>query len=352
MKNSSLIVNLSVLSKRPTGISVYAKNLISEMSSLEPKLFSAENIGFGLSSDAGWKGHARRLWWVQSYLRNYYHSTGASLIFSPLPEAPLFSKCRYIVTVHDIIPLRFPQYFSSHLLAYFRYYVRQVVTQAQHIVCDSVSTAQDLTDFYNVPASKITPILLAYNHLHFKPYSGDTKKYFLYLGRPDPHKNLSRLIQAFQRVSQKNPSLELWIVGPTDKRYTPSLAAQAESMGVSEKIRFLNYIDYDQLPQLIGCAIALVFPSLWEGFGLPPLEAMACGTPVITSNLASLPEVVGDAAILIDPYNSDDLANAMGMLANDSKLRNTLRIAGLERVQQFSWRKTGQQTVEVLKKFL
>lgn len=357
---SSLIVNLSALLKKPTGISVYAKNIASCFRELDPIFcatspvdnFKFQPIPQGLSPQFGVRGHLKRLWWLQYKMPRHYHSCASRLIFSPLPEAPLYSSCRFIVTVHDLIPLRFTRQFSSHLVGYFRYYVRRVALQAEHLLCDSVATANDLIKFYGIPASKITPVLLAYDQEHFQPCQQELKNYFLYIGRQDPHKNLSRLIAAFQSVHQRNRDLELWLVGPTDKRYTPILMEQAQAAGVQNNVRFLDYVAYDDLPKLISEAIALVFPSLWEGFGLPPLEAMACATPVITSQLASLPEVVGDAALLIDPYRVDALADTMSMLANDSQLQRTLRAAGLSRAQEFSWDKTGQQTVEVLKQFL
>ncbi|MEM7062885.1 MAG: glycosyltransferase family 1 protein [Cyanobacteria bacterium P01_B01_bin.77] len=357
---SSLLVNLSALLEKPTGISIYANNIALCFQDLDPIFFATspvanfkfQAIPAGLSPQSGSRGHLRRLWWLQRQMPYHFRRYEGGLIFSPLPEAPLYSRCRSVVTVHDLIPLRFAQQFSAHLVGYFRYYVSRVVMQAEHVLCDSVTTADDLIEFYGIPASKITPVLLAYDREHFRPCRQDPKKYFLYIGRQDPHKNLSRLIDAFQHAHQLNKDLELWLVGPTDKRYTPLLLEQAQATGVKNSIRFLDYVPYDELPQLISNAIALVFPSLWEGFGLPPLEAMACGTPVITSNLASLPEVVGDAAVLIDPYNIEELADAMSIVANDSQLQKTLQIAGLKQAQKFTWEKTGQQTVDVLKQFL
>ena len=123
-------------------------------------------------------------------------------------------------------------------------------------------------------------------------------------------------------------------------------------MGLVQRVRFLGYVPYDDLPKLFREAIALVFPSLWEGFGFPVLEAMGCGTPVITSNLSSLPEVAKDAAILIDPYKVEEITDAMMTIANDAGLRSHLSELCLVRASQFSWKKTGQATVEVLKEFM
>ncbi|MGC1395456.1 MAG: glycosyltransferase family 1 protein, partial [Coleofasciculaceae cyanobacterium] len=213
------------------------------------------------------------------------------------------------------------------------------------------STANDIIDFYNISSDKITPVLLAHNPNHFRFLDLPTSNYFLYVGRHDPYKNLQRLIDAFAGLAN-NYDYELWIAGPADQRYTPILQAQVENLNLTNQVKFLNYVDYDQLPIIINQALALVFPSLWEGFGLPVLEAMACGTPVITANISSLPEVVGNAAILIDPNNTNEITEAMQMLANDTNLRSHFSTLSLKQASQFSWKKTGIATREVLKQYL
>jgi glycosyltransferase involved in cell wall biosynthesis len=251
---------------------------------------------------------------------------------------------------HDMIPLRFPKRFSP-LTPYHRYYTPQVFKQAQHIICNSQATANDITKFYQIPSNKITPIPLACDRSHFRFLNLSTKNYFLYIGRQDSYKNLQRLITAFSALPSRG-DYELWLVGPTDKRYTPLLQTQVEELGINHLVKFLNYVPYDELPIIINQAIALVFPSLWEGFGLPVLEAMACGTPVITSNISSLPEVTGDAAILINPYNTEEITAAMQTIVNDSESRKQLSQQGIKRANQFSWEKTGLATVEILKKYI
>ncbi|MGV0103352.1 hypothetical protein NSTCB13_01946 [Nostoc sp. DSM 114160] len=127
---------------------------------------------------------------------------------------------------------------------------------------------------------------------------------------------------------------------------------QVAELGVTNQVKFLDYVPYSELPKIINQAIALVFPSLWEGFGLPVLEAMACGTPVITSNLSSLPEVAGDAAILVNPYNTGEITEAMQAIATNSELRSRLSRQGITHSQQFSWEKTAKATVEVLSRYI
>ncbi len=270
-------------------------------------------------------------------------------MFSPIPEAPLYSGCRYIVTVHDLIPLRFPQRFSR-LTAYFRYYIPQVLRQAEHIICDSQATAADVANFFQIPRHKMTAIPLACDNINFRYLDLPAKNYFLYTGRHDPYKNLERLIAAFASLPDR-ANYELWLAGPPNA-YTPQLTAQVEKLGLQSLVKFLGYVPYSQLPVLMNQAIALVFPTLWEGFGLPILEAMACGTPVITSNLSSMPEVAGDAGLLVNPYSVGEIAEAMQTVATDSKVRSNLKTASLARSSQFSWHKTGKATANILQQYL
>jgi glycosyltransferase involved in cell wall biosynthesis len=355
------LVNLSVLFDKPTGITTYANSVYPYLQPLKPTLLVAHPvpecrfhlIPNNLSPASGRQGHFRRLLWTQFQLPSLYRKLKASLLFSPIPEAPLYSRCRFAVMVHDLIPLRFPELFAqSPLRYYFRYYIPQVLQQADLIICNSEATARDICTFWGIPAAKITPIPLACDREHFRPlnlpkYEGCP--YFLYIGRPDPYKNLKRLVSAFATLGK---NCELWIAGSSDPRYTPLLQAQVELLGIEKRVKFLEYVPYEKLPVLLNQAIALVFPTLWEGFGIPVLEAMACGTPVITSNCSSLPEVAGDAAILVDPYNTQELAAAMTLLIDDAGLRSHLQELGLKRAAQFSWMNTGQKTVEVLQSYV
>lgn len=348
-----LLVNLAFVSQRPTGLTVYAQNLSPHLKPLAPVFASAYPISWGdrfpisphLSSDSGSGGHLRRLVWTQRQLPQLCRKLGASLLFSPVPEAPLGTSCRYIVTVHDLIALRFPK--LAPLTFYARYYIPPVLAGAEHIICNSQATARDIIDLYGIEAAKITPIPLAYDRAHFQPDSSPSSNipYFLFLGRHDPYKNLQRAIAALASLPSE---YQLWCAGSPDRRYTPKLQRLIAERELGERVRFLDYVPYQDLPSLLKGAIALVYPSLWEGFGLPVLEAMACGTPTITSNCSALPEVAGDAAVLVDPYNVSEIAAAMKAIANQSQLRATLRHLGIQRSQQFSWSKTGAATVELL----
>lgn len=356
----SLLINLSFLIKKPTGTSIYALNLLPHLHELEPTLLISQAVPeypcyqtpTNQSSEQGSQGHLRRLIWTQFQLPEIYNQLKSSLLFSPIPEAPIFTDCRYIVTVHDLIPLRFPNRFSP-LYQYFKSYVPQILNQATHIICNSTATATETIDHFHLPAAKVTPIPLAVDAKYF--FANNESEivdppYFLYLGRHDPYKNLARVITAFSQLS--NCEYELWLGGSGDSRYTPKLHAQVAELGLKGRVKFLEYIPDSDLPTVIRQARALVFPSLWEGFGLPVLEAMACGTPVITSNLSSLVEVTGDAAMLVDPYQVQEIASAMSALSQDNNLHRQLREAGLQRASQFDWSKTARATISVLGQYL
>ncbi len=386
--SNQLLINLSFLTSKPTGITTYAANLFPYLQALNPTLLisppqqkmlglqeqspparaietgetgvgviSQELVNYNcypvpsnLTPEQGTIGHFRRLLWTQLQLPRIYQQLKARLLFSPVSEAPIFSQCRSVVMVHDLIPLRFPNRRSA-LTAYCRYYLPHVLAQAQHIICNSAATAQDVIEFFQIPASKITPILLGYDADRFRFLDLPTSNYFLYLGRQDPYKNLHRLITAFG-IIRGCGDYQLWLAGPPDERYTPSLRAQVEKLRLTGRVKFLDYVPYEELPTLINQARALVFPTLWEGFGFPVLEAMACGTPVITSNISSLPEVAGDAAILVNPYKAAEIAEAMQAVAEDTELRSRLRQASLARANCFSWAATGQATAQVLQQYL
>ena len=355
-----LVINLSYLSQRPTGHTVYAQNVIPHLQVLSPTILISEAalpewklahpdldlqpVPANLNPDYGRKGHIRRLLWTQFKLSRQARKHQASLLFSPIPEIPLWSRTPSVVTLHDFIPYRFFKP-KTALFKYYRYYVPLVLKQSEHVICVSEATANDAIEFCGIEAKKMTVIPLAYDQQNFRFLDLPTQNYVLYLGRSDPYKNLDRALRAFAQVPN-HQDYEFWIAGPNDLRHTPIIEGLAWDLGI--KIKILDYVNYKELPILINRAIALVFPSLWEGFGLPILEAMACGTPVITSNVSSMPEVAGDAAILVDPMNVSAIASAIGSILADTSLWNDLRSRGLRRAKQFSWTTTGQQTADIL----
>ncbi len=363
-----LIINLSFLTQRPTGHTVYAQNVIPHLKNLNPTIFISEaalpdwktnhpeldlqRAPSNLNPDYGKNGHIRRLLWTQFRLPKHCKQRSGKnrsghLLFSPIPEIPLYSRIPSIVTLYDFIPYRFfkPR---TPLYRYYQHYIPRVLNQCKHIITISEATANDAMEFCGIAANKISVIPLAYDDKNFRFLDLPTQNYVLYLGRPDIYKNLDRALRAFAQVPN-HQEYEFWIAGPNDPRYTPVIEAIAWDLGI--KIKILDYVPYRELPILINHAIALVFPSLWEGFGLPILEAMACGTPVITSNTSSMPEVAGDAAILVDPTNVGEIASAIGSVINSNEIRKDLRDRGLQRAKHFSWNTTGAQTAAVITEY-
>jgi glycosyltransferase involved in cell wall biosynthesis len=350
-----LLIDLSFAGIHDNGLNVHARNLVPRLMDLDPVLLSANGsirgrkypVPANISQEYGTKGNLRRLWWKQTELPRRYRELNASLLFSPIPEAPIARGCRSVVTVHDLIPLRFPKF--SPLTLYNRYYLPVVLRRAEHIIAVSGATAGDVMSFFGIGADRITVIRSGFDRSCFRPLNLPVRPYFLYLGRHDPHKNLVRLLEAFAGLPDE---YELFLVGSFDRRFTPLLQQRAEELQISGRVKFTNYVPYDKLPILLNQALALVYPSLWEGFGLPVLEAMACGTPTVASNLASIPEVTGDAAILVDPYRVEAIRDAMRQVAESAELRTKLRDAGSRRADLFSWEKAGRETREVLARFL
>jgi glycosyltransferase involved in cell wall biosynthesis len=354
-----LLINLSYYNPNESGLEIYAKNILPFLKPLNPILLTAMPYSDfecyptpkDLSSAFFWKGHLRRLKWTQVELPSIYKRLQASLLFSPIIEAPISKKIRSVITIHDATPLRFwkPFKFSP---SYHRYLLPLIVKNVQHIFCNSKSTAADAVQFYKASENKITTTYLGFDHLHFQPKRKQTnKRYFLYLGRPDVNKNLTRVIDAFCALPFVQ-DYELWIVGKKDLVYYPPLQRYADASTARKRIHFFDYVPYADLPAVISDAVALVYPSLWEGFGLPALEAMACGTPVITSNLSALPEVVGEAGLLVDPYKTAEITNAMRRVVEEPELALQLRKAGLVQAQKFRWEFTGEATLNKLKELL
>jgi glycosyltransferase involved in cell wall biosynthesis len=233
--------------------------------------------------------------------------------------------------------------------------VPPLLREARHVLTNSQFTAAEIQRCTGLPAQRITVIPLGYDADHFTP--GDPQgpspqqPYLLHVGQAYPHKNLRRLLQAFAQVSPTNPELRLVLAGKPHPTETPQLKALAAELGLQQRVEFRAYVLYAELPDLYRGALAFVFPSLWEGFGLPVLEAMACGTPVITSAGSGTEEVAGDAALLVDPADTDELSQALGCLIEQPKLREQCRKQGLERAKRFSWAATAVATRALLETF-
>ncbi len=272
--------------------------------------------------------------------------------------SPPFAPCPVVVSIHDLSFEHLPQTFKWRSRKQLRITVRRSAREASQVIALSQYVKQDLVASYKLSPEKVTVIGLAAPR-HFAPVQnaeevqrvrqtyGITGEYILNLGAIQPRKNLERLLSAYAQLRKRMPdSPKLVLAGKRAWLYDETLRAVPE-LGLSDSVVLTGYVPEHDLPALYSGALFFVYPSYFEGFGLPPLEAMKCGTPVIVGNLTSLPEVVADAGLLIDPFDSEALASAMETLVNDSDLRAKLRVKGLERAKHFDWQETARQTLAV-----
>ena len=262
---------------------------------------------------------------------------------------PLLTPCRSVVTIHDCIHLMFPQYLPGRLAhAYARTVLWAAVRRSDRILTVSEASKRDILHFFNVSAAKVEVIPNGIDE-RFRLVPSDEEiarvreryllhdPFLLYAGNIKPHKNIERLIEAFHLLRQRgHDQLRLLIIGNEVSKY-PTLRRTVHRFKLHTYVRFLGFVPDQMLAVLYRLADVFVFPSLYEGFGLPPLEAMASGTPVVTSNVSSLPEVVGDAAVLVDPYSAASIAEGIQQVLSDPVLRQTLAARGLARAREFSW---------------
>jgi alpha-1,3-rhamnosyl/mannosyltransferase len=292
-------------------------------------------------------------WRVRSILRRsqaaLYHSA-----YYLMPYAPSVPS---IVTCYDLIPLIYPQYFTATQRLIFRTAHWLALRTARVTLAISEATKNDLVRFFYVDPQRIvvTPLAAA-PHFQLPPHVEINRvrqqyalpdRYVLYFGSNKPHKNVPRLVEAFAalRIRDQRSGIGLVIAGHWDQRY-PEAKQAVEQLNLKDRVRFIGPVEDDDLPAVYGGAELFVFPSEYEGFGLPVLEAMACGVPVVCSNRSSLPEVAGDAALLCDPHDVESLARTIERALTDRALRSTLQQSGLARTAEYSWEQTARSTLE------
>ncbi|HSL23359.1 MAG TPA: glycosyltransferase family 1 protein [Vicinamibacterales bacterium] len=277
------------------------------------------------------------------------------LLHEPHYVLPPLIPCRAVVTIHDCIHLRFPQYLPSRLAhAYARTFLWTATHQADKIITVSHASKRDILQYFRIPPEKIEVIYNGISDRFRTPPSDEQMErvrqryqlidpFVLYAGNIRPHKNLERLIDAFYELRGEGfGHLKLLIIGDEISKYA-TLRRAVHRHKLHKHVRFLGFVSDDTLAALYRLAAVFVFPSLYEGFGLPPLEAMASGTPVVTSNVSSLPEVVGDAALLVDPYDTAAIGGAVKLVLTDETLREDLRRRGFARAAEFSWARAAER---------
>ena len=312
--------------------------------------------------------------WDQVLLPANLKNDKVDVFLSPYIKAPFFSPCPYITTVHDLLFLSTPDYTGWRYKIYneiFKIFGKAVSKRATAVITDSEYSKKDIIKIFGVDEEKIHTISLGISG-EYKPVTdrglientkkdyGIAGKYILYVGNFKPHKNVRRLIEAFAEAIPHLPTplqggegggVKLVLGGRRDK-FVPLLEKFAEKLGIKDSIIFTDFIKDEDLPALYSSAEIFVYPSLYEGFGLPVLEAMACGTPVICSNTTSLPEVAGDAGILINPEDVKSIASAMAKLLIDDVLREDLRKKGLNRAKEFTVEKYSAKILSLIESIM
>jgi glycosyltransferase involved in cell wall biosynthesis len=281
------------------------------------------------------------------------------VIHDPNGVAPFLGPARgakRVVTIHDAFAYIYPQTHNRLDNWRFRWHLPSASRRASAVITVSESSRRDLMQYLHLPLEQV----------HVTPEGVDPRfvmtdlaaqqsvrdryrlagRYLLYVGGLNDRKNIARLLEAYARVCQYHPDVTLVIAGKRQWQ-TAGIEQTFQRLQLDDRVLFTGYVDDADLPALYSAAEAFVFPSLYEGFGLPPLEAMACGVPVITSNVSSLPEVVGDAALLVDPLDVNALANALTRVLTDTQLRADLRGKGFQRARVFRWDRTARDTLQI-----
>jgi glycosyltransferase involved in cell wall biosynthesis len=350
------------------GIGTYIRNLLRQLSRIDQntefvvlcRKADLEGLsGLGANFRAVTEGSGNYSVAEQITVPLALRREGVTLFHAPHYVLPPLVRCRSVVTIHDCIHLMFPQYLPSRVAhAYARAAIGLAARRATRVMTVSESSKRDILHFVDAEPGKIDVIYNAFDErFGIEPREEEVVRvreryqlhdeFVLYAGNVKPHKNLERLIQAFNLVRERGLShLKLVIIGDEVSKYS-ALRRAVHRHRLHKYVRFLGYMPEETLAVMYRLAGVFVFPSLYEGFGLPPLEAMASGTPVVISNVSSLPEVAGDAAVLVDPYDPDAIAAGIARVLTDETLRRDLRVKGLARARQFSWEASIRRVREI-----
>lgn len=336
----SIAINARVLHHPPGGVRRYAGEMSRRLGD-QVTLLSDDNAA------RGFKGH----FWEQVILPRKVEAS--DILWSPANSGPLAVK-NQVVTIHDLSPLDEPQGFKPQFRLWYRILLPQLALRVRAIITDSNFSWERIINHLGVAPENVHSIALGVNPAHFYPREaheiapvrekfGLPETYLLFVGSLHKRKNLERLLLAWQQVIQHNNEISLVIAGGSA---LPFLHSKLDPIPLN--VHMLESVNDRELPALYSSALALIMPSFYEGFGLPVLEAMSSGTPVIAANAGALPEVVGKSGLLVNPYDINDIANAIEQLITDPELRGELASRGRARAGEFSWDRTAAQIKAVL----
>ena len=373
-----ILIDAFGIVNKTTGVGQYSLQLLNALSEIDTKneyyiclqqklnddhlifnLRDKKNIFF-LRDDVSAIGPKKQFYYYKLLRKNRFKF---DLLHSLNSELPLFCNIKSIVTFHDLKYIKYPYFlnkFSIIKSKYLKYTMKKGAEKANKIIAVSQSTKKDIIHLLGIEKDKIVAIYEASNLGMYSRKNDDLsnsdilekhsikKPYFLYVGEKRPHKNLEGLIKAFAIFKKKYESRNISLV-LTGKKYSTyhEYITTAEKFGIKDSLLFTGFISDEELKTIYSEAEALLLVSFYEGFGIPILEAMECGIPVITSNISSMPEVAGDAALLVNPNNIQEIAEKMNNITNSEILRKKLIKSGFKRVEQFSWERTARETLKV-----
>ena len=351
------------------GTGIYVRNLFSAMEKVAPEhsylYLAASAASTSATLDVSERSKVQRLMnglgqmaWLQVSLPLQLRKSRASVFHAPAMIGPFWQPCPAVFTVLDLAIIRYPQAFDPLWRWYTLVALQLALPRAEAVIAISESTRQDVIRYIGLPSDRVRVIYCGYDK-GFRPIEdrellaavrlkfGLPERFILNVGTLEPRKNVPRLLEAFQRLkSEYGIPHKLVIVGERGWRYD-DIFRHVQQSRLEQEVIFTGHVDADDLPALYCAAELLAFPSLYEGFGLPLLEAMACGCPIVTSTVSSLPEVVGNAALCVDPYDARALAEAMAVLLLQPEKRAALVDRGFERAKLFSWEHAAAETVEI-----
>jgi len=292
--------------------------------------------------------HARfrpaRILWEQIVLPIEAARYRLDVLFNPGFTAPIFSPCRQVTVFHDLQHKRHPEYFRWFDLPFWRFLLWAAAHRSDRLIAVSEATRSDLVHFYRIPKERLTVVHHGVEPAFSRLDRSHTESYLLCVSTLHPHKNLPRLIRAYGRAKH---DFRLILAGLRGF-HAEAIERQIDEMGLRDSVQITGWVPREELYSLYARAKAFVYPSTFEGFGMPVVEAMAAGIPVACSDIPPLREVAGDAALYFDPLNEDSIAAAIESTMIDSEMRERLAQAGRERARPFTWQRTAEQTLQVL----
>jgi glycosyltransferase involved in cell wall biosynthesis len=362
----TVAINAWFADQPTTGSGQYISRLLPRLKALAPE-WQFEAIGPDVSS-ATYRLLGENLyktWFEQVVFARRARRTGAHLAHVPYWASPMRNSCPTAVTIHDLIPLILPQYRKGWRVRAYTRLVSTSARRADQVITVSEASKRDIVEFLRLPPNRVYVTYEAAAP-EYQPQAAETvaevrrrlelpPRYVLYFGGFDWRKNLETVVEAFARLAAQAPDAALVIAGhlpERDTEFTPDPCRLAREAGVEARTCFIGWVEEADKPPLYAGAEAMVFPSRYEGFGLPPLEAMACGTPVIASNTGSLPEIIADGGLLHSPGDHANIAESLLALWRNAELRQSLASRARARAAQFSWERTAAETLAVYEKVL